>query len=91
MDEPHTQSVASTTHSFIVKLWLDEADEVHGHPKVRGHITHVPSGERHYFTNLGAILDFIEPYLAPVESPPGRRRRTGRWLRLWKRLAGRKT
>jgi hypothetical protein len=51
------------THSFIVKIWLEEPSENHHKGKWRGHITHVPSGERRYLKSLGGIPAFIVPYL----------------------------
>ncbi len=53
----------SNTQSFIIKIWLEEADEETGRGLWRGHITHVPSGERRYLQDLDAILLFIKPYL----------------------------
>jgi hypothetical protein len=55
--------VEFNTHSFIVKIWLEEAAEDHHRGKWRGHITHVPGGERRYLKNLGEIVAFIAPYL----------------------------
>jgi hypothetical protein len=49
-------------HSFIVKVWL-EKDATNSGKTWRGHITHVPSGEKRYLKNLGEIAIFIEPYL----------------------------
>jgi hypothetical protein len=51
------------THSFIVKIWLEETAEEAGHATWRGHITHVPSGERRYVEDLQDIITFIVPYL----------------------------
>ena len=51
------------THSFIIKLWLEETAEDAGRPVWRGHVTHVPSGERRYLQNLDGILAFVAPYL----------------------------
>lgn len=53
-------------HSFIVKVWLEESIEESGRAKWRGHITHVPSGERRYLQKLSAIGDFITPYLERI-------------------------
>jgi hypothetical protein len=58
MDLPET-----TTHSFIVKIWLEETAEETGQARWRGHITHVPSGERRHLKDLGDITAFIVPYL----------------------------
>jgi hypothetical protein len=51
------------THSFIVKIWLEEPAEDNRRGTWRGHITHVPSGERRYLKNLWQIVAFIAPYL----------------------------
>ena len=53
-------------HSFIVKIWLEETIEESVRAEWRGHITHVPSGERRYFQKLSAIGDFIMPYLERI-------------------------
>lgn len=58
--------VEFNTHSFVVKIWLEEpADDDHK-GKWRGHITHVPDGERRYLKGIGEIADFIVPYLASM-------------------------
>ncbi|UCG26255.1 MAG: hypothetical protein JSW55_09825 [Chloroflexota bacterium] len=60
-----------TIHSFIVRIWLEEpiirADEA----VWRGHITHVPSGEKHYLSRPDDILRFVKPYLEKVGVGPG--------------------
>ncbi len=53
----------ANTHPFIVKIWLEETAEEAGRAIWRGHITHVPSGERRYLKNLDDIGIFIAPYL----------------------------
>jgi hypothetical protein len=45
------------THAFVIKIWLEDG------LRWRGHITHVPSGERRYIEELGEVDDFILPYL----------------------------
>ena len=58
--------VEFNTHSFVVKIWLEEpADDGHK-GKWRGHITHVPDGERRDLKGIGEIADFIVPYLASM-------------------------
>jgi hypothetical protein len=61
-----TDLIECSTHSFIVKIWLEETPEESSHPLWRGHITHVPSGKRHYFSSLERILSFIVPYLRSI-------------------------
>jgi hypothetical protein len=56
-------SLASKTHSFIIKIWLEETAEEAGRAKWRGHITHVPDGERRYLKSLHEISAFIAPHL----------------------------
>jgi hypothetical protein len=51
------------THSFIIRLWLEETVGETGQPVWRGHVTHVPSGERRYVQDLNQILAFVAPYL----------------------------
>jgi hypothetical protein len=54
----------STTHPFIVKIWLEEStEEAGGKATWRGYITHIPSKRRRYFSSLDDITGFIAPYL----------------------------
>lgn len=55
--------VEFNTHSFIVKIWLEETAEETNKPIWRGHITHVPSGKRNYFQDLNGINAFVTPFL----------------------------
>ena len=68
----------SRIHSFIIKIWLEEEMDESDRAIWRGHITHVPSGERHYIQDLNAIPVFIEPYLERMktESDPDDRKTT---------------
>lgn len=52
------------THSFVVKIWLEEREAEDATPRWRGHITHVVSGERRYLKSLGELMGFVEGYLA---------------------------
>ena len=53
----------ASIHSFVVRIWLEEeASETQG-AVWRGHITHIPSGERRYIQQLGDLHVFITPYL----------------------------
>jgi hypothetical protein len=53
----------TTPHSFIVKVWIEETAQEAGQATWRGHITHVPGGERRYLQELQEIPIFIKPYL----------------------------
>lgn len=60
-----------TTHSFLVKLWLEETAEEAETARWRGHVTHIdrePSAKisrksRRYIEDLEEIAAFILPYL----------------------------
>lgn len=51
------------THSFVVKVWLEETVEEAGRARWRGHVTHVASGERRYLESLSGLAAFVRPYL----------------------------
>ena len=74
-------SLEPDAQSFIIKVWVEERAEEGGRGTWRGHITHVPSGERHYLKNLDEIGDFISPYLEAMGIKLGIRWRMRRWLR----------
>jgi hypothetical protein len=61
----------SNTHSFIIKIWLEEIVDETGRTVWRGHITHVPGGGRHYIQDLNAIPRFIQPYLQKMGAESG--------------------
>jgi hypothetical protein len=67
--------------SFIIKIWLEEAAEEAGRATWRGHITHVPSGERRYVQDLEKVTAFIAPYLEKMGVKLGRRWSLRKWLK----------
>ena len=71
----------SNTHSFIVKVWLEETAEEAGQATWRGHITHVSNGERRYLKELDDISMFIASYLEQMGVWFGKRWRVRDWLR----------
>ena len=71
----------SKVHSFIVKIWLEEAGDETGRVIWRGYITHVPGGERRYLKRLSEIVDFIACYLKEIGVEPGPHLRVMQWLR----------
>jgi hypothetical protein len=66
--------------SFIVRIWLEETAEEAGQARWRGHITHVPSGERRYLKDLSDLCLFIAPYLESMKVRLGFRWRVWLWL-----------
>lgn len=75
----------SNTHSFIVKVWLEETVGEAGVATWRGHITHVPSGERRYVKELDDIAAFILPYLTGMGVDLGLASQPRSWWRRWRR------
>lgn len=74
----------SRVHSFIVKLWLEEAGDQPEAARWHGYITHVPSGERRYLQELGDIVTFVKPYVAEIGGHT-RHSRARSWFRSWTR------
>lgn len=73
--------IESAAQSFIVRVWIEERAQEGGCGTWRGHITHVPSGERRYLKNLEEIEDFISPYLESMGVKLRIRWRIRHWLR----------
>ena len=72
-------------HSFIVKVWIEETAEEAGKATWRGHVTHVPSGERRYIDSLDDIIAFLSFYLEGMGVDVRHREHICRWLRFRKR------
>ena len=85
IDSDDLDVLESNTHSFIVKVWLEETRVEGGQVTWRGHITHVPGGERRHIKSLSEIIDFIFPYLetmnAKIEIHWRIRRLAKQWIR----------
>ena len=74
--------------SFIVRVWVEETIGEAGRGVWRGHITHVPSGDRNYVKDLDEITAFISSYLERMGVRPGPRIPFRRWLKILSRLHG---
>jgi hypothetical protein len=68
------------THSFIVKIWLEETVAEAGRARWRGSITHVGDGARQYVSGLGEINAFIAGYLKTLGVRVERKRGLWQWL-----------
>ena len=68
-------------HSFIIKLWLEEAGDETGSLVWHGYITHVPDGDRHYLKTLSDIPDVIARYLEEMSPESKPQSVVRRWLR----------
>ena len=76
-EDDDIHGIESNAHSFIVKVWLEETAEETGLARWRGHITHVPSGERRCVEDLSEITGFLASYLRHMKVKLG-----WRW-RIW--------
>jgi len=76
---PRQRAIELNVHSFIVKVWLEETNQ-RGRALWRGHITHVPGGERRYVRELSQITAFIAPYLHTMGAYMGIKQRLKKWL-----------
>ncbi len=74
--------IESQAQSFIVRVSVEERAVEGCQGTWRGHITHVPGGERSYLKNLDEIGDFISPYLEDLGVKLNVRWRMRRWLEL---------
>ena len=72
------------SHSFVVKVWLEETAQGANPARWRGHITHVASGQRRYLQDLNSISAFIALYLAQMGVKCGPGWRLKQWLTWWK-------
>jgi hypothetical protein len=68
------------THSFVIKLWLEETVAESRRGIWRGRITHVGSGKRYYITALSSIARIIAPYLEAMQVDLGIWWKARRWL-----------
>jgi hypothetical protein len=85
MDEAGTRPIQSSTHSFIIRLRIEESGEEEGLITWRGYITHVPGGERRYLQSLDDISNFIATYLAATGARPMKKSFVAQWLRRLRR------
>lgn len=53
----------SRTESFIVRIWFERHELENAPPELRGMLEHVSTGEKHYFTNLADMIQFMLFYL----------------------------
>ncbi len=62
-DSPVAKPPDSVTHSFVIRIWIEETVEEAGRVIWRGSITHFPGNERRFIQELKSIEDFIAPFL----------------------------
>lgn len=72
-------------HSFVIRIWLEETTQESGQTVWRGHITHVPGGERRYLRDLNEIPAIMTQYLIEESAQAGTRSWIKKWFNAWKR------
>jgi hypothetical protein len=60
---PNDSNGESSLLSFVVHLWKEDSGSEGQPASWRGHITPVPNGVRHYFTNISQIPELIVTHL----------------------------
>jgi len=67
-------------HSFIIKIWVEDAAGKDDRDGWSGQIRHVPGGDHRYIKNFDELTAFIRPYLTakkPQHSPRG----VSKWIK----------
>lgn len=80
------QDYEQTTHSFIVKIWLEKAASARNPAIWRGYITHVTSDERRNIQSLNELSEFVARYLERVGARPSWQWRIKPLGRFWQRF-----
>lgn len=57
-------------HTFIVRIWLEEAADAGRPARWRGHVTHLPSRQRVTIESLDDLRQFVTPYLEAMGATP---------------------
>ena len=52
-----------SSHTFVVRVWLEEISRSGRTSRWRGRVTHALSGNTAHFENFEALRSFILPYL----------------------------
>lgn len=69
-------STSEYTQSFVIRVWVEEPASESTPARWRGHITHIPSGERRYFDSLvdmtGFVIDYLQGGQEHGKPPPSR-------------------
>lgn len=51
------------THSFVLRVWVEDRCEETAQVRWRGSITHVPSGRTRYFEDLNDMCTFVASHM----------------------------
>ncbi len=56
------------THSFVLRIWIEEKCDTSGAVRWRGSITHVPSARTRYFEDLADMCAFVAAHMEATAS-----------------------
>lgn len=59
----------TTSHSFLVRLWVEAVDRDAGSIQWRGHVTHLIDEEREHVESFDQLSVFIQRYLNRSAGP----------------------
>lgn len=59
----------SKTHSFVLKIWTEEALDPSQDATWRGSVTHAETGKRQYVKTLPEVVTVVAPYLVEMGVP----------------------
>jgi hypothetical protein len=60
--------------SFFVRIWQEPRDREGARPEWRGSIEHVQSGQKRYFKDVEALVNFIESAIGEWDNSRSQRR-----------------
>jgi hypothetical protein len=66
---PAVMTAEATSHSFLVRLWIEGVDPVARSIRWRGHVTHLIDEERRHVESFEHLNEFIEGYLVRSAGP----------------------
>jgi hypothetical protein len=58
------------THSFVVKISIEEEFQADGKPHWQGEVTHVSTGSHYLFTQWEKMEGFLKSHLKEAKLPP---------------------
>jgi hypothetical protein len=61
-NQPHEEDDVihdANIRSFVIRVWREELTSEKGQPIWRGHITPIPNGRRHYFSDIHDIPVYL--------------------------------
>ena len=51
------------SHTFLLRIWIEETSHEAGQMSWRGHITHLPDEEQRYVESLEEVACFVRRYV----------------------------